>query len=228
MRNRVKLLLKMCGHAFLSTIHERLDVLERYTRNAAFPETQAALLQASIHTVETLHELADRVVVETHDAKLQSPEVGLIEFLYSFLPTRKAVTTRETAACLQSCGYEVSIFEPGQAIPGDAGVVWMDTPRNSSSPVTIISFRNRVEDAVREMRSQGYSWHIVLYSVPEKRAAYYSNYAGAPPNSSGNIFFFRDYNTFAQAQAWCSAVLPRTYFKPANSKYSTTESIPRE
>jgi hypothetical protein len=27
--------------------------------------------------------------------------------------------------------------------------------------------------------------------------------------------FFRDYQLFAQAQAWCGAVLPRTYFKPA-------------
>jgi hypothetical protein len=44
--------------------------------------------------------------------------------------------------------------------------------------------------------------------------SYYANHPRALPDSSGSVFFFRDYRVFAEAQAWCAATLPRTYFKP--------------
>jgi hypothetical protein len=44
--------------------------------------------------------------------------------------------------------------------------------------------------------------------------SYYANHSRALPNSRGSAFFFRDYRVFAEAQAWCAATLPRTYFKP--------------
>ena len=46
------------------------------------------------------------------------------------------------------------------------------------------------------------------------QTAYYCNHPRPVPSSWGNVVFFRDYETFRQAQAWCSAVLPRTHFKP--------------
>jgi hypothetical protein len=69
---------------------------------------------------------------------------------------------------------------------------------------------------VREMRARGYPWHIVMYRVwGHDEMAYYANYTRTIPNSWGNVCFFRDYRVFGEAQAWCSAVMTRTYFKPA-------------
>ena len=61
-RDKVKQLLRMCGHAFLGTVHDRLDGLERRgndlsVQNASLAETQEALLQASIHVVESLQQV---------------------------------------------------------------------------------------------------------------------------------------------------------------------------
>jgi FkbM family methyltransferase len=67
-----------------------------------------------------------------------------------------------------------------------------------------------------EMRRRDYFWYIVLYRIwGENQSAFYCNHDKSIPNSWGNIVFFRDYAIFAQAQAWCSAALPRTYFKAA-------------
>jgi hypothetical protein len=43
---------------------------------------------------------------------------------------------------------------------------------------------------------------------------YYANHSRALPNSRGSVLFFCDYRVFAEAQSWCAATLPRTYFKP--------------
>jgi hypothetical protein len=89
------------------------------------------------------------------------------------------------------------------------------------------------------MRRREYHWHIVLYRAREGNGddgaghgsdhegdrngnhlgngagmTYYANHSQALPNSRGSVFFFRDYAVFAEAQAWCAATLPRTYFKP--------------
>jgi len=69
---------------------------------------------------------------------------------------------------------------------------------------------------VSEMRNRNYLWHLVLYRIwGRNQLGYYCNHDRPVPNSWGNIFFFRDYAVFAQAQMWCSAVLPRIYFKPS-------------
>jgi hypothetical protein len=110
----MKHLFRMCGHAMNITVHERLDRIEEQFQSATFVDTQTALLQAAIHTTETLnaltryvHErfdgragihppetlnaLTSETVVETGDYQLCNPEIGLMEFLYSYLPFRKAV-----------------------------------------------------------------------------------------------------------------------------------------
>ncbi len=73
-----------------------------------------------------------------------------------------------------------------------------------------------LESLVGEMRQRGYLWQIVLYRIwGRNQTAYYSNHPKSVPNSWGNVVFFMDYGVFTQAQSWCSAALPRTYFKPA-------------
>jgi hypothetical protein len=215
-RSRVKQLLKMCGHAFLSTLHERMDVLERQTQNASFPETQAALLQASIHTVEKLHELTDHVVVETHETS--DPELGLMEFLYSYLPTRKAaVHDSRVAEQLRSTGYEVCLLGEGQCIPEDAGLVRLESGSGciakACAPVVAVTFRGAIESLIRDMRTREYMWHLVLHRAGDGKVAFYANSTLAIAESAGSVFFFREYGTFAPAQAWCAAVLPKTYFR---------------
>ncbi len=70
------------------------------------------------------------------------------------------------------------------------------------------------ETMVKEMKARGYGWHLVLYRVwGRNQTAFYANHPRAVPNSWGNICFFGDFDLFLRAQAWCAAVLPRTYFK---------------
>jgi FkbM family methyltransferase len=71
-----------------------------------------------------------------------------------------------------------------------------------------------LKSMVGEMRSCGYLWHIVLYRIwGQNQSGFYCNHDQSIPKTWGNVVFFRDYGIFAQAQSWCSAVLPRTYFK---------------
>jgi FkbM family methyltransferase len=410
LREQVKQLLRMCGHAFVRTVHERLDVLERQDNDlglqiASLAETQGALLQASIHVVENLHQvqkeaqeekelaqqlharlnslheemaglaqrqrtenqeearrqhlrlesvsagiaslsesqcalqeavlaiqrdgrcLLDRepslqVCVETSDYEFRNPEVGLMIFLYSSLPTRTAIDVGahvgEVSECLLSGGYEVFAFEPNPSvyerlirrlgnrpafhsfnlalgsseaemplhlaedlsgsnryvdqtafsslvthsmpedlpftgsttvsvkrlgslhrsglIPAYVSLVKIDTEGfdldvvrgmgDYRYPVVVAEFWGKqtpfgmagvpytLESLVGEMRQLGYLYHIVFYRpYGQEQLSFYCNFARSLPDTCGNVFFFREYNVFAQAQAWCSAVLPRTYFK---------------
>src|SRR5260370_29633626 len=67
---------------------------------------------------------------------------------------------------------------------------------------------------VSEMRERGYFWYVVIYHVwGQNQIAFFCNHERPVPNSWGNIFFFQERETFLQAQQWCAAVLPRTYFR---------------
>ena len=73
-----------------------------------------------------------------------------------------------------------------------------------------------LESMVGEMRRRGYWWYIVLYRIwGQNQTGFYCNHDQSIPKSWGNVVFFRDYPVFVQARAWCSATLPRTYFKAA-------------
>jgi hypothetical protein len=87
-------------------------------------------------------------------------------------------------------------------------------------------FLYRVENMVGELRQRGYHWYIVLYRI-WRQIGFFCNHDQSVPNSWGNILFFREPETFPQAQQWCSAVLPRTYFKPVAvwSKYSCSAAV---
>ena len=121
-------------------------------------------------------------------------------------------------------------------IPADPGIVKIDTEGYDLEvirgmdehryPVVMVEFWDEgipfaaqgllytMESMVHEMRQRGYLWYIVIYRVwGHNETAFYSNHDRPVPGSWGNIVFFQDLHVFSQAQQWCSAVLPRTYFK---------------
>jgi len=72
---------------------------------------------------------------------------------------------------------------------------------------------NHLQDLVAEMRIRNYQWHIVIYRVwGIHDISFYCNSSYSIDNSSGNVFFFQDYQVFSQALKWCSSVMPPTYF----------------
>ena len=395
LRNRVKQLLKMCGHAFVGTVHDRLNDVDRQLSDLkaaadslaeqqgdlkaatdSLAEADGALLQGGIRTLEELksvqaelrrqdaearhrldevdarwnklldavaqiegvqnhlrrafekqtevveNELVRQVCVESDDYEAVNVETGLLTFLYSYLPTRKALDVGahlgDVSDRLLRAGYEVYAFEPAPAVfeklkqklEGRKGFTafqlalgssegeallhlatdlseakWYEDPTLLSSLVTHsmppeIPFSHTVPVVVKtisglhraglipedialvkidtegfdlevirgmgdhrypvvaaeyfdvrhpfgqsgllytleiligEMRNRGYLWHIVMHRDWHCRhTAYYCNHERAVPGTWGNVIFFRDYGIFSQAQSWCSAVLPRTYFK---------------
>jgi FkbM family methyltransferase len=130
-------------------------------------------------------------------------------------------------------------------VPADASLVKIDTEGYDLEvirgmgeyryPVVLVEFWDSqipfaahgllytVETMTSEMRKRGYIWYIVIYRVwGQNETAFFCNHNRPVPNSWGNIVFFRDREVFVQAQNWCSAVLPRTYFKHVAAE--TTES----
>ena len=99
----VKHILKMCGHALNITVHEQLSAAEverqANATNVEFKigklmETDAGLLQASIHIIENLHALAGQTIVRADvnsSGGSTLPEIALLEYLYSYMPCRAAV-----------------------------------------------------------------------------------------------------------------------------------------
>jgi FkbM family methyltransferase len=66
------------------------------------------------------NEFVQQVCVETNDYALTNPEIGLLSFLYSYLPTRCVIDIGahmgDVSEALLSTGYEVYAFEPSPAI----------------------------------------------------------------------------------------------------------------
>ena len=111
LKESVKHLLRMCGHAMVSTVHDRLNVLEDEVKELA--SSQTALLQSSIHIVETLPELQQAYCLESVDS---SAETGLMSFLISFLPTRRVVDVgpqkEDGIERLLRTGFEIYAIDP--------------------------------------------------------------------------------------------------------------------
>jgi len=86
-RNRVKNVLKMCGHALVSTIHVRMDTVEHQLttindQNNNIAVTQTALLHAAIHSIEVQQQMQIKMqeeidslkrTLEAHGLKQPSP-----------------------------------------------------------------------------------------------------------------------------------------------------------
>jgi FkbM family methyltransferase len=320
--------------ANLQTVSQKIqtEVAQVLEQDAASRESSAESSRKLLDSVTGLegytksileNEIVRQVCLEIDDYEFTNPETGLMAFLYSYLPTRKALdigaNAGDVSERLLRAGYEVYAFEPlpdmyeklvhklgahsgfhafqfavgsnevemplhtavdtsdrklyGDAslfasltahsmpddlpftstvlvkvntlknlhqsglVPEDISLVKIDTEGfdlevirgmgDYRYPVVGAEFWDRqipfgrsgllytLESLVGEMRSLGYSWHVVLYRIwGQNHTAYYGNHARSVPHSWGNVVFFRDYQLFAQAQAWCGAVLPRTYFKP--------------
>ena len=72
---------------------------------------------------------------------------------------------------------------------------------------------NRLPELVRDMRSRGYAWHLVIYRVEGSfDISFYCNHPESIEKSWGNVFFFLERDVFQAARDWCAAVLPQTYF----------------
>jgi FkbM family methyltransferase len=122
------------------------------------------------------------------------------------------------------------------AVPTDIGFVKIDTEGYDAEvvlgmgdhryPAVMVEFWDEgipfaseglmytVREMARKMRDRGYLWYLVIYRVWGKNeTAFFSNHDQPVPGSWGNLVFFRQREIFDHAQAWCSAVLPRTYFK---------------
>jgi hypothetical protein len=225
----IKRILKMCGHAFTATVHERLDTLEQ--RSA---ETDNALLQASLRIAERMQEGASHTVAEISP---QGPPlaawVRLIEYLYSYLPSRRAALLGETlvsgrtlAAVLDKTGYETTTCQPEEPILDDLGVLvsgaalelaHLNAARLPAMVVT--EAPEALDQLVREMSGRRYFWYLVVNGDAAKDgsaqsvASFYANYAVRVPGATAHVFFFRDRETFVEARSWCAALLRRTYFR---------------
>jgi hypothetical protein len=242
----VKHILKMCGHALNITVHEQLSAAEverqANATNVEFKigklmETDAGLLQASIHIIENLHALAGQTIVRTEvnaSGSSTAPEIALLEYLYSYVPCRAAVLV-DSASCdiapvLARAGYDVYCAEArGREIPEAVGLIALGgnpLPAirelgDRKASVIAVDLAAPVEELVPEMRARQYHWNLVVYRVRngtetgpgDALSSYFANHADIPADANGSVFFFRDYKVFAEAQAWCAAILPRTYFK---------------
>jgi hypothetical protein len=242
----VKHILKMCGHALNITVHEQLSAAEverqANATNVEFKigklmETDAGLLQASIHIIENLHALAGQTIVRTDVNSSGSstlPEIALLEYLYSYVPCRAAVLVDgancEIAPALARAGYDVYCAEArGREIPEVVGLIALGGDPlpairelgDRKASVITADLAAPVKELVPEMRARQYHWNLVVYRVRNGAdsgpghtlASYFANRTEMPSDASGSVFFFRDYKVFAEAQAWCAAILPRTYFK---------------
>jgi hypothetical protein len=227
----VKHLFKMCGHAFTLTVHERLDALEgeiKALQAAKIVETDAALLQASIHIIENLHALGGRTVVDSSGAR-SAPDTALLEHIYSHLPTRTACeinASNPEITALTQAGFDVRPLNGNQPIGlatlGGNPMAAIGKMGDRKPSVIAAELEAGFEDLLSEMRKREYYWHLMLYRTQNGSpvsplttgTSYLTNHAHSMPDARGRVLFFRDYNVFAEAQAWCAAVLPRTYVKP--------------
>src|ERR1035441_6736704 len=95
LRNRVKQLLKMCGHAFVGTVHDRLNDVDRQLSDLkavadslaeqqgdlkaaadSLAEADGALLQSGIRTIEGLKDVQEEVRRQDAEARQRLDEMG--------------------------------------------------------------------------------------------------------------------------------------------------------
>jgi hypothetical protein len=221
----VKKILKMCGHAFTITVHDRLETMEQ--RQA---ETDNVLLRASIRLADQVRRSGRYEVLASEDPKSFHPAFALARHLYSLFPSHGTrVIGCSSPECLSddlawsaefpAMGY---VLESEDAASGALAMVRMRGAAelgNLRPAVVVADLDAAAENRVKEMRALGYPWHIVLESASQggEAARFYANYAVILPEWRGNTMFFRDHETFLHALHWCDAVLRQVYFGPAES-----------
>lgn len=109
----VKKILKMCGHAFTVTVHDRLETMEQ--RQA---ETDNVLLRASLRLAEQVRRSGRYEVLASEDPKNFHPALALARHLYSMFPRHGA----RVIGCPDEDGWTAELSAMGYAlVPDDAG-----------------------------------------------------------------------------------------------------------
>jgi hypothetical protein len=217
----VKRMLKMCGHAFTITVHDRLESMERRQT-----ETDNVLLRASVHLAEQVRRSGRYEVLAAEDPKNFHPTVALIRHLYSMFssPSARVMPCAAASQCsdaiewtreLAGMGYKIE--ETSDPSPAILLVCGTFDPGNLRPAVVIADLDAGAENRVAAMRSLGYRWHLVLGepSASGEAGKFYANYPVVLPEWRGNAIFFRDHAMFFYALQWCEAVLRQMYFGPA-------------
>jgi FkbM family methyltransferase len=119
-------------------------------------------------------------------------------------------------------------------IPPSAGLIKIDTEGfdlevirglgEDESPIVMAEFwdathwfgrsgKGRLEDLVKEMKTRGYNWYVVIYHQEDTSTiSYYCNRFQTVPNTWGNVLFFRDHAIFAHAYSWCENTMIQTLY----------------
>ncbi len=146
-----------------------------------------------------------RTLASLHDAGTLPSDIGLLK--------------------IDTEGYDLEVIRGmgPHLYPVVAAEFW-----DAEIPFAQAGQRYTLENLIDEMQRKGYHWHVVLYRIwGRDHSAYYCGYHRSVPQSWGNVFFFRSYDLFSEAQKWCSAVLPSTYFKPLrNATANPDEEVP--
>ncbi|HEV2200561.1 MAG TPA: hypothetical protein VGR73_12130 [Bryobacteraceae bacterium] len=213
----IKKILKMCGHAFTITVHDRLETMEQ--RQA---ETDNVLLRASVRLAEQVRRSGRYEVVPSEDPHNFDPALALAKYLYSVSPSPVAAQTGCDGATwtreLAAMGYTARTADPraGEEQPAMVRVCGAIELGESRPAVVVADLEAATQDRVRAMRGLGYRWHIVVERpTAGETGRFYANYAIILPAWSGNTIFFRDHPTFLYALQWCEGVLRQVYFGPA-------------
>ena len=212
----IKKILKMCGHAFTVTVHDRLETMEQ--RQA---ETDNVLLRASLRLAEQVRRSGRYEVMHSEEARSFDPALALARYLYSVFPSPIAAQTgcddaswtRELSAMgytVRTTGAQGSAEQP--AIVRVSGALNLGDSRPA---VVVADLEAAAEHRVMAMRRLGYGWHLVVERPPAgETGRFYANYATILPQWSGYTIFFRHHPTFLYALQWCEAVLRQVYFGP--------------
>jgi FkbM family methyltransferase len=159
------------------------------------------------------------------DLSFESPVPVAIRRL-SELQREGLVPANASLVKIDTEGYDLEVIRgmDGQRYPVVMVEFW-----DAAIPFATQGLSYTVKSMVREMRQRGYMWYIVIYRVwGQNEAAFYCNHDRSVPESWGNVIFFQDRETFAQAQQWCSAVLPRIYFKHVAASPENPPKTPEE
>jgi FkbM family methyltransferase len=95
-------------------IQEQIEPLLQSSEN--INEQRETLEKQFLNQAETTGSISQRIVVKTNRSTLLHPELELMKYLYSYLPSRTAIDIGahigEVSANLLEVGYEVYAFEP--------------------------------------------------------------------------------------------------------------------
>jgi FkbM family methyltransferase len=114
------------------------------------------------------------------------------------IPARVGVVKIDTE------GFDLEVMRGMGALETDVVMSEFWDPAHSFGK----SGNGRLDESVKEMKSRGFHWYVVIYHHDEsKTLAYYCNRPSTVSDSWGNAIFFRDHELFLRAMKWCEGSL---------------------